>query len=202
LFEEAGLSIEAFGLLKGEEKKMSDQETTHPYVKLARGTVERHLRGEHPYSSGTEVDSDEKLWGAQRACFVSIKTRAGDLRGCIGTISPVQPTLDREIIMNAISSSTRDPRFPPMTARELEGVVFSVDILGEPEAVASKSELDPKKWGIIVHKGMRRGVLLPDLEGVDTVERQIEIAVQKAGIQPDSEIAIERFSVDRYREGD
>ncbi len=179
---------------------MSETETMHPYVKLARGTVERYLLGEHPYASGAEVDPDESLWNMQRACFVSIKKKSGDLRGCIGTISPVQQTLDREIIMNAISSATRDPRFPPMTAAELDDVVFSVDVLGEPEPVASKSELDPKRWGIVVKRGMQRGVLLPDLEGVDTVERQIEIAAQKAGIPSTGEVSIERFSVDRYKE--
>lgn len=174
----------------------------HPYVTLARGTVERHLLGKPPYVSGDEVDPDGSLWRLQRACFVSIKKTSGDLRGCIGTISPVQATLDREIIMNAISSAARDPRFPPMTASELTEVVFSVDVLGEPEPVSSRAELDPKRWGIIVKRGMRRGVLLPDLEGVDTAERQIEIAVQKAGLRSAEEISIERFSVDRYQEGE
>jgi AmmeMemoRadiSam system protein A len=147
-----------------------------------------------------EIDSREELWNVQRACFVSIKTVKGDLRGCIGTIVPVCPSLDAEIIENAISSSTKDPRFPPMKIAELDGVVFSVDVLGRPEKVRDRTELDPKKWGIIVSKGMMRGVLLPDLEGVDTVGAQIEIASRKAGIYDTNGIAVERFSVDRYTE--
>ena len=176
--------------------------SAHPYPALARRTVAAYLAGTPLPQGGGKIDGDETLWNVPKACFVSIKTKGGDLRGCIGTISPVQPTLDREIMMNAISSATRDPRFPAMTARELDDVVFSVDVLGPPEPVSSKAELDPKKWGIVVQRGMRRGVLLPDLEGVDTVERQIEIAVQKAGIRLAEEISIERFSVDRYKEGE
>jgi AMMECR1 domain-containing protein len=105
-----------------------------------------------------------------------------------------------EIIGNAISSSTRDPRFPPMKKEELENVVFSVDVLGEPEKVNDLTELDPKKWGVVVSKGSRRGVLLPDLEGVNTVEEQIEIASRKAGISEPDGISVERFGVDRYPE--
>jgi AmmeMemoRadiSam system protein A len=173
---------------------------SHPYVALARRTVERCLRREPLPLSGTEIDPDESLWSPRRACFVSIKTLSGALRGCIGTIVPVQPSLDREIIENAVSSSTRDPRFPPMKFDELSGVVFSVDVLSEPEKVSDRSLLDAGKWGVIVSRGMRRGVLLPDLEGVDTVEAQLEIAAQKAGIYDMTGIAIERFSVDRYPE--
>jgi AmmeMemoRadiSam system protein A len=172
---------------------------THPYVTLAIETVRRHLSGEAPLRSGADVDPDESLWGVRRACFVSIKTLRGDLRGCIGTIEPVQQTLDLEIMANAVSSSTRDPRFPPMRASELPGVAFSVDVLSEPERVTGPGDLDPVKWGVIVTSGMRRGVLLPDLEGVETVERQIEIASQKAGIYGSDGVVIYRFSVDRYK---
>ncbi|MDR2175019.1 MAG: AmmeMemoRadiSam system protein A [Synergistaceae bacterium] len=172
----------------------------HPYVVLARRAAERCLRREPLPSGGAEIDPDESLWNLRRACFVSIKTLSGELRGCIGTIAPVQPSLDREIVENAVSSSTRDPRFPPMTFDELSGVVFSVDVLSEPEKVADRSLLDAGKWGVIVSKGMRRGVLLPDLEGVDTVEAQLEIAARKAGIYDMNGISIERFSVDRYPE--
>jgi AmmeMemoRadiSam system protein A len=174
----------------------------HPYVALARRSVERRLQGELPLSGGAEIDPDfdNNLWNLRRACFVSIKTLSGDLRGCIGTIAPVQPSIDREIMENAVSSATRDPRFPPMRFDELAGVVFSVDVLGEPEKVADRSRLDARKWGVIVSKGMRRGVLLPDLEGVDTVEAQLEIAARKAGIYDLNGVAVERFSVDRYPE--
>jgi AmmeMemoRadiSam system protein A len=177
-----------------------EMKLSHPYVKLARLTVERYLSKAPIPGGGAEVDPDENLWGVRRACFVSIKTLGGDLRGCIGTIAPVQPSLDREIIENAISSSTRDPRFPPMRAEETPGVKFSVDILSEPEPVSGVSALDAKKWGVIVSKGYRRGVLLPDLEGVDTVEEQMEIACRKAGIAGMDGVSVERFSVDRYEE--
>jgi AmmeMemoRadiSam system protein A len=179
---------------------MGTDEKPHPYVVLARRTVERYLAGEGVPESGLEVDSGAGLWGFRRACFVSIKTLAGELRGCIGTILPVQASLDLEIIENAISSSTRDPRFPAVKSPELSGVVFSVDVLGEPERIGDKSLLDAKRWGVIVSKGMRRGVLLPDLEGVDTVEYQLEIACRKAGIYDMDGISIERFSVERYPE--
>lgn len=181
---------------------MSDGKNDHPYVRLARAAVERHLRGEPPICCGAEIDPDEKLWRPRRACFVSIKTLAGDLRGCIGTITPFHPALDLEIIANAVSSATHDPRFSSMTAGELGNVVFSVDVLGVPEAVSDISELDPVKWGVIVSQGMRRGVLLPDLEGVRTAEYQISIAMQKGGISRPDGMKIERFSVDRYREGE
>jgi AmmeMemoRadiSam system protein A len=172
----------------------------HPYVALARLTVERYLSGERTPAGGAEIDPDASLWNMRRACFVSIKTMSGDLRGCIGTIVPVQLSLDREIVENAISSSTRDPRFPAMIKAELPSVVFSVDVLSEPERIADKDMLDAKRWGVIVSKGMRRGVLLPDLEGVDTVDYQLEIACRKAGISGMDGVTIERFSVERYPE--
>lgn len=173
----------------------------HPYVMLARTTVVRHLRDEIPVTSGFEVCTDGALWESERACFVSIKTKDGELRGCIGTISPMLGSLDREIIANAISAATRDPRFSSMTAEELEDVVFSVDVLSAPEPVTDLSELDPKKWGVIVSNGGRKGVLLPDLDGVETVRRQLSIAAEKAGITDMYNLIVERFSVDRYGEG-
>ncbi|MDR1874079.1 MAG: AmmeMemoRadiSam system protein A [Synergistaceae bacterium] len=181
---------------------MDRESNLHPYVKLARLTVERLLKGGALPASGSEVDADAALWNIGRACFVSIKTLRGDLRGCIGTILPVSPTLDREIVSNAVAASTRDPRFRPMVASELDAVTFSVDVLSLPEPVPDRSALDPAVWGVIVSKGGLRGVLLPDLEGVDTVERQIGIAAQKAGIGNLNGIAIERFRVDRYKEAE
>jgi AmmeMemoRadiSam system protein A len=178
------------------EKK---EAASHPYVVLAVETARRHLSGEPPLRCGADIDQDSSLWEIKRACFVSIKTLAGDLRGCIGTIEPQCPSLDLEIMANAVSSSTRDPRFPPMTSAELPGVVFSVDVLSKPERISGMNDLDPLRWGIIVSKGMRRGVLLPDLEGVDTVQMQIEIASRKAGIFGLDGIVIDRFSVDRYK---
>ena len=181
---------------------MNKEKTPHPYVRLARLTAERLLQGEPLPVAGSEVESDGKLWALERACFVSIKTLRGDLRGCIGTILPTQPGIDLEIIANAVAASTRDPRFRPMVAGELADVVFSVDVLSLPEPVTDRNSLDPAAWGVVVSRGMQRGVLLPDLEGVDTVEAQLDIAARKAGLRGADTpgILIERFSIDRYSE--
>jgi AmmeMemoRadiSam system protein A len=179
---------------------MTDVVKNHPYVILARRAAEQYLSGGVMPANGLEIDPRAELWNIRRACFVSIKTFSGDLRGCIGTILPARSSLDAEIIENAVSSSTRDPRFPPMKKAELAGVVFSVDVLSEPEKIPDRNLLDVKKWGVIVSKGPRRGVLLPDLDGVDTVDAQIEIAARKAGIYGADGITLERFSVRRYPE--
>ncbi|MBR0075265.1 MAG: AmmeMemoRadiSam system protein A [Synergistaceae bacterium] len=168
-------------------------------VKLARETVKRLLNNENLPDNGNEIVASP-LWNERSACFVSIKTKDGELRGCIGTLSPIQKTLDKEIIANAVSASTRDPRFPPMKKEELSNVIFSVDVLSEPEPIENINQLNPKKYGVIVSKGYRRGVLLPDLEGVDTAEQQIQIASMKAGIYDLDGIKLERFTVTRYKE--
>ena len=130
--------------------------------------------------------------------FVSIH-KLGELRGCIGTFEPTQANVAEEIITNAISSATRDPRFPPVTPSELGQLTYSVDVLTKPEPIANQDQLDPKKYGIIVECGLRRGLLLPDLEGVDTVDYQIDICRQKAGIGPDEPVKLYQFEVRRYR---
>ncbi|HBT20926.1 MAG TPA: AMMECR1 domain-containing protein [Peptococcaceae bacterium] len=130
--------------------------------------------------------------------FVSLKKR-GQLRGCIGTFRPTRKNAAEEIIMNAISAATQDPRFPPVSPEELDELEITVDILKEPQPVRDLSELDPKKYGIIVKKGMRRGLLLPDIEGVNTVQEQLRIAKEKAGISPFEDCEIEKFEVVRYK---
>lgn len=130
--------------------------------------------------------------------FVSLK-KHGALRGCIGTFEPTQPNIALEIIHNAISAATRDPRFPPVEAHELSEMDYSVDILTKPEAVSDTKDLDPKRYGVIVESGWRKGLLLPDLEGVDTVEYQLSIAKQKAGIGEKEPVKICRFMVKRYK---
>lgn len=179
---------------------MSERKKLHPYVCLARKAVSCCLNGENLPSSGLEIDQDETLWSLKRACFVLIKTRRGDLRGCIGTILPSHSSLDKEIMANAISASTKDPRFKTMKPGELLEVLFSVDVLSLPEPVKDIADLDHAKWGVIVSKGLRRGVLLPDLEGVGSVQEQLEIAAQKVGIHDVSGATIERFTVNRYKE--
>lgn len=173
----------------------------HPYVRLAREAVDRHLMGRADIPTGADIDPNAELWNIRRACFVSIKrASSGKLRGCIGTILPVKESVDREIVMNAISAATNDRRFPPMIPGEADQVKFSVDVLSAPELIEDRSMLDPRTYGIIVTKGIRHGVLLPALAGVSTVNEQIRIAMQKAGIKEDKDVEIERFTVDRYEE--
>jgi len=130
--------------------------------------------------------------------FVSIH-KHGELRGCIGTFEPAEKNIAEEVITNAINSATRDPRFSPVTPAELADLEYSVDVLTEPEPVTSEAELDPKRYGVIVESGGRRGLLLPDLEGVDTVAQQIEICRSKAGITPHEPVKLYRFEVSRYK---
>lgn len=129
--------------------------------------------------------------------FVSIK-EDGRLRGCIGTIQAVQSSIAQEIITNAISASTNDPRFSPIEPWELDRLAISVDILGEKEAIDSPDFLDPDRYGVIVTRGRKRGLLLPNLEGIDTVEEQIAIAKRKAGIREEESVQLERFEVIRH----
>jgi AmmeMemoRadiSam system protein A len=126
--------------------------------------------------------------------------KQGRLRGCIGTISPTRDSLAEEIIHNAVSAASRDPRFDPIRPDELKWLEINVDVLGEPEDIASEAELDVKRYGVIVRRGHRRGLLLPDLEGVDTVEQQVSIAAQKAGLYSLDGVKFERFQVTRYKE--
>lgn len=139
------------------------------------------------------------LRGRRAGAFVCLK-REGSLRGCIGTIEPVCASLAEEIMENAVSAGLRDPRFPPVSAEELPLLSYSVDVLEPPEPVGSPEELDPRRYGVVVRSGPRKGLLLPDLEGVDSVEEQLDIARGKAGILPGEEYSIERFRVVRYGE--
>lgn len=169
----------------------------HPLAQLAKEAVEAYIM------RGEKVEpqlSPEALAGLpQRAgVFVSIKTKDGALRGCLGTIEPTCPTLAEEVVERAIESATRDPRFPPISPDELGDLTYTVDVLSPPERVRGPGELDPKRYGVIVRKGFRKGLLLPDLEGVDTVDRQLAIAKAKAGIPlEDHEVELYRFTVIR-----
>ena len=163
-------------------------------VKLARETVESFItRGEIPHPKNITPEMKGKA-----GVFVSLH-KNDELRGCIGTIEPDEENIAQEIIRNAVHSATRDPRFNPVTADELPQLEYSVDILTEPEPVNSEKELDPKKYGAIVEAGWRRGLLLPDLEGVDTVKRQLDICRMKAGIGPEEPVKLYRFEVKRYK---
>ena len=156
------------------------------YVVLARRTIEEYVR------TGRQIqvpdDLPQEMCEQRAGVFVSIKINEGQqtrLRGCIGTIQAVQRSIAEEIIHNAISAAVKDPRFAPITPEELDQLVISVDVLG-------------KRYGVVVTNGYRRGLLLPNLEGVDTVEDQVMIAKQKAGIGWQEEVQLERFEVVRH----
>ena len=167
-----------------------------PWVRLARLSLETFVR------TGRRLDAlPEGLPGEMTSraagAFVSLHAH-GQLRGCIGTTGPTTESVAWEIVQNAVSACSRDPRFIPVRADELDSLEYSVDVLGKPEAVSSPAELDVKRYGVIVSCGGRRGLLLPDLEGVDTVEQQIDIARQKGGIGSRERYALERFEVVRH----
>ena len=167
-----------------------------PWVRLARLSLETWVRTSRRLESLPDGLPGE-LTGRAAGAFVSLHL-CGRLRGCIGTIAPTQENVAWEIVQNAVSAGTRDPRFPPVRAGELEKLEYSVDVLGEPEPVNTPDELDPKQYGVIVSCGHRRGLLLPDLEGVDTVDQQLDIARQKGGILAQEPCQIQRFKVVRH----
>ena len=167
----------------------------HPLVKLAKDTVETYIKEGKVINPPDELTPEMK---ETAGVFVSLH-KMDELRGCIGTFEPTTENVAEEIINNAVSSATRDPRFPAVAPDELEQLNYSVDVLTTPEPIDSKKQLDPKKYGVIVERGFQRGLLLPDLEGVDSVDYQIDICRQKAGIAPDEPIKLYRFEVKRYK---
>jgi len=173
---------------------MSEKVDEDIFVKLARETIREYVKSGRVKSAPSPLPAEMER---QAGAFVSIH-KHGRLRGCMGTIEACQPNLALEIIHNAISASTRDPRFEPVSEEELDDLTISVDVLTEPEPIESLEDLDPKIYGVIVESGYRRGLLLPDLEGVDTVEDQVSIAMRKAGIYPGEPIQLYRFRVTRH----
>jgi AmmeMemoRadiSam system protein A len=177
-----------------EEGGGAASEEEHALPRLARDAVESFIRrGRTPRPEETTPEMQDKA-----GVFVCIK-KHGQLRGCIGTFEPKHPNVAEEIVDNAVSAAMRDPRFLPVTEDELPELDYTVDVLTHPELVDSEDELDAKRYGVIVEAGKRRGLLLPDLEGVDTVAQQIDICRQKAGIAPDESVKLYRFEVKRYR---
>ena len=173
---------------------MASNEEQSEHAKLARRVVEAYVKGE----PGPDLsDAPEALKSRRAGVFVCLK-KAGELRGCIGTIQPVSTNVAEEIRNNAISSATKDPRFFPVSPEELDSLTYSVDVLEEPEDVPDISYLDPKVYGVIVRSGMKSGLLLPDLEGVDTAEDQVRIAGMKAGIRAGEPVKLQRFKVTRH----
>jgi AmmeMemoRadiSam system protein A len=170
----------------------------HPLVQLARRAIEGYVRDNRVIEPDKPLAA---LMNRRAGTFVSLHDSHGQLRGCIGTFLPSQPTIAHEVINNAISAATRDPRFPPVRPRELGDLDVKVDVLSRPEPVDGPGDLDPKRYGVIVQAAggwYRRGLLLPDLPGVDTVDEQIRICRLKAGIGPNEPIELSRFEVERY----
>ena len=166
------------------------------YVSLARLSLETYVRTGRRLLSLPDA-LPEALTAERAGAFVSLH-KDGQLRGCIGTIAPTAPTLAEEIVRNAVSAGTGDPRFSPVTAAELDALEYHVDVLAPPEPITSPAELDVKRYGVIVTYQNRRGLLLPDLEGVDTVAQQIDIARRKGGIAANAPYTLERFEVVRH----
>jgi len=167
----------------------------HALVELARQTIETYVK-ERKVIKPPQALSDEMK--EEAGVFVSLHDKTGALRGCIGTFLSTTKNVAQEIINNAIESSTRDPRFAPMQEHELANIDIAVDVLSAPEAVKDKKELDAKNYGVIVKAGFRKGLLLPDLPGVDTPEEQIDICRQKAGIGSNEKVELFKFRVRRF----
>ena len=165
------------------------------HVRLARLCVESFVKNGRP--ARLPDDLPRELTGRRAAVFVTLH-KGGRLRGCIGTINPARASVAEEILHNAVSACSQDPRFPPVRADELPELEYSVDVLGATEDITSPEELDVKRYGVIVTCNGRRGLLLPDLDGVDTPEEQIDIARQKAGISPRESVKLQRFEVIRH----
>lgn len=183
-------------LLNHHKEKLDDVRAREDaYVKLARRTINQYVL------EGTKPNVDELLPEEMRnqtsGVFVSIKSHGG-LRGCIGTIAATTSSVAHEIIANAVKAATKDPRFTPIEPHELEDLVIHVDILMPAEKIESMAQLDTVKYGVIVSLDYRRGLLLPNLEGVNSVEEQVQIALRKAGIRPDESYEMERFEVIRH----
>jgi AmmeMemoRadiSam system protein A/AmmeMemoRadiSam system protein B len=165
------------------------------YVGLARLNIEHYVR--HGRSAGLPAGLPPEMLSQRAGVFVSIK-KQGRLRGCIGTIAPTRAHIAAEILENSVAAACRDPRFDPIQPDELDDLAYSVDVLAPAEPIAGPQELDVRRYGVIVVSGRKRGLLLPNLEGVDTVEQQIGIARQKAGIGPRDSYSLERFEVVRH----
>lgn len=183
-------------LLAKNDRLATRKANEDPWVKLARRSLETYVKTSQRLTSLPE-DLPTEMTTQQAGAFVSLH-KNGQLRGCIGTIAPTCENLAWEIVQNAISACSRDPRFSPVRPNELDELEYSVDVLGAPEPVDSPAALDPKTYGVIVSCGGRRGLLLPDLDGVDSVEAQLSIALQKGGIRENEPYKIERFKVVRH----
>jgi len=167
----------------------------HPYVSLARESIHHYLNHHEKLSCPSPLSNDLK---SRSGAFVSIK-KLQQLRGCIGTLEPCEPNLAMEIIENALKAALDDPRFSPITLGELQDLTYSIDVVRPLEKISDVSDLDPKVYGLVVRSNGKQGVLLPDLEGVNSTEEQIQICRSKGKIPDDELIEMYRFKVERFR---
>ena len=175
---------------------MSAPPTHHPLVQLARAAIETYVRDRRKLKP---AEAPAPIEGGSAGVFVTIHTAStGDLRGCIGTINPTEDVLAQEVINNAIAAATRDPRFPPVRPAELNDLELDVSVLYPPEPIDSPEQLDVKQYGVIVEREYRRGLLLPDIPGIDDVATQVSYARMKAGIGPKEPVELFRFRVEKY----
>ncbi len=188
---------------KSEDRDGGEDQLTHAGQKdwqpvtLSRASLKHYLQHGNVIDVPTSLPDELHR---ESGAFVTLK-KGDQLRGCMGTIEPTYPSVAEEIIHNTVTAGVRDPRFPPVQFQEIPELTFSVDVLTLPEKVSGPSELNPSKYGVVVQRGNRRGLLLPDLEGIDTVSQQVSVACQKAGLSPDDpDLQMLRFEVTRYRE--
>jgi AmmeMemoRadiSam system protein A len=167
-----------------------DNETAQQLLGIAKSAIATHLDG-----GEIALPKLPHPWHEARAVFVTLRRPDGSLRGCIGHLSPSRSSLIEEITHDAVLAATKDPRFPPVSPSELESLSLSISILGPAEPIADSSHLDPKRFGVIVTQGQRRGVLLPNIDGVDTVEQQLRITRRKANIEDHTPVQLSRFEV-------
>lgn len=167
----------------------------HPYISLAQESIHHYLNHHEKLSCPEPLTKDME---SRSGAFVSIK-KLKQLRGCIGTLEPCEPNLAMEIIENSLKAALHDPRFSPVTAEELQDLTYSIDVIRPLEKISSVEELDPHTYGLVVRSNGKQGVLLPDLEGVDSAEEQIQICRAKGKIPEDDPVEMYRFKVDRFR---
>ncbi len=164
-------------------------------VRLARLSLEHYVNERKPLSEKPKVSAE--LRERKAGVFVSLK-KDGKLRGCIGTTSPTTESIAQEIMQNAVSAGVGDPRFEPVSKEELPQLVYSVDVLGESEPIDSKDMLDPNRYGVIVQSGRKKALLLPQLDGIKTIDQQMDVVLKKAGIDPEDDYSLRRFEVVRH----
>ena len=184
---------------KTREKYVKDKMDKEDYfVRLARDTINMYIKFKKKFNfNKSDYYKIDELRNIKKGVFVTIKD-SGGLRGCIGTFLPTNDCIGEEIVENAISASTRDPRFPVIDISELEDLTITVDVLNTPEVLLDKSELDPLVYGVIVSSGYKKGLLLPNLKGIDTVKKQLKVVLNKAGIKKSEKYTIEKFTITRH----